>query len=223
MSSENCICLLALIRAGEISCDIDTLISSLPFGESERERLRSIKNPAAQKNSLSALLCLDRLIKRTDLGSEDLTIIREKNGKPRFASLPYHFSITHSRDLCAVALCKENVGIDLEFVDASRNVEALSKRFFSSEEHSRLLASENSLEDFFALWVKKEALAKLSGEGLASICRGQIIDRSAHSFKEYKLKVDGADACLALCFEKAVPSLAINNTYEEIKIYEIQN
>ena len=223
MSSENCICLLAFMRAGEISCDIDTLISSLPFGESERERLRSIKNPTAQKNSLSSLLCLDRLIKRTICSSEDLTIIREKNGKPRFASLPYHFSITHSRDLCAVALCKENVGIDLEFVDASRNMEALSKRFFSSEEHSRLLASENSLEDFFALWVKKEALAKLSGEGLASICRGQIIDRSAHSFKEYRLTVDGADACLALCFDKAAPNIAINDTYEEIKIYEIQN
>ena len=183
MSQGNSLCLVTFMRAGEISGDIDTLISSLPFGESERERLRSIKNPAAQKNSLSALLCLDRLIKRTDLGSEDLTVIREKNGKPRFASLPYHFSITHSRDLCAVALCKENVGIDLEFIDPSRNIEALSKRFFSSEEHSRLLASENSLEDFFALWVKKEALAKLSGEGLASICRGQIIDRSAHSFK----------------------------------------
>ena len=223
MSSENCICLLTFMRAGEISCDIDTLISSLPFGESERERLLSIKNPAAQKNSLSALLCLDRLIKCTICSGEDLTVIREKNGKPRFASLPYHFSITHSRDLCAVALCKENVGIDLEFVDASRNVEALSKRFFSSEEHSRLLASENSLEDFFALWVKKEALAKLSGEGLAAICRGQTIDGSAYFFKEYRLTVDGADACLALCFEKAAPNIAINDTYEEIKIYEIQN
>ena len=223
MSSENCICLLTFMHAGDISCDIDTLISSLPFGESERERLRSIKNPAAQKNSLSALLCLDRLIKRTDLGSEDLTVIREKNGKPRFASLPYHFSITHSRDLCAVALCKENVGIDLEFIDPSRNIEALSKRFFSSEEHSRLLASENSLEDFFALWVKKEALAKLSGEGLASICRGQIIDRSAHSFKEYRLTVDGGVARLALCFEKDAPRIEINDTHKEIKIYEIQN
>ena len=223
MSQGNSLCLVTFMRAGEILGDVDTLISSLPFGESERERLRSIKNPAAQKNSLSALLCLDRLIKRTDLGSEDLTVIREKNGKPRFASLPYHFSITHSRDLCAVALSSENVGIDLEFIDPSRNVEALSKRFFSPEEHSRLLVSENSLEDFFTLWVKKEALAKLSGEGLASICRGQIIDGSQYSFKEYKLTVDGADARLALCFEKAVPSIDINNTYEEIKIHEIQN
>ena len=222
MSSENCICLLTFMRAGEISGDIDTLISSLPFGESERERLLSMKNPAAQKNSLSALLCLDRLIKRVWCG-EDLTIIREKNGKPRFASLPYHFSITHSRDLCAVALCKENVGIDLEFVDASRNVEALSKRFFSPEEHSRLFDSNNAVENFFTLWVKKEALAKLSGEGLASICRGQIIDDSQYSFKEYKLTADGGVARLALCFEKAAPSIDINDTHKEIKIYEIQN
>ena len=222
MSQGNSLCLVTFMRAGEISGDIDTLISSLPFGESERERLLSMKNPAAQKNSLSALLCLDRLTKCT-VCSEDLTIIREKNGKPRFATLPYHFSITHSRDLCAVALCKENVGLDLEFIDTSRNVEALSKRFFSPEEHSRLFESNNAVDDFFALWVKKEAFAKLSGEGLASICRGQIIDRSAYSFKEYKLTIDGADACLALCFEKDAPSIAINNTYEEIKIYEIQN
>lgn len=223
MSQGNSLCLVTFMRAGEILGDVDTLISSLPFGESERERLLSMKNSAAQKNSLSALLCLDRLIKRIDISGEDLTIIREKNGKPRFASLPYHFSITHSRDLCAVALCKENVGIDLEFVDASRNVETLSKRFFSPEEHSRLFESNNAVENFFTLWVKKEALAKLSGEGLASICRGQIIDDSQYSFKEYKLTVDGADACLALCFEKNAPSIAINNTYEEIKIYEIQN
>lgn len=223
MSSENCICLLTFMRAGEISGDVDTLIASLPFGESERERILSIKNSAAQKNSLSALLCLNKLIKRARLDGEELSIIREKNGKPRFASLPYHFSISHSRELCAVALSSENVGLDLEFIDPSRNVEALSKRFFSSEEHSRLLASENSLEDFFALWVKKEALAKLSGEGLASICRGQIIDGSKYSFREYKLTVDGADARLSLCFEGDAPSIAINNTYEEIRIYEIQN
>ena len=223
MSSENCICLLTFMRAGEILGDVDTLISSLPFGESERERLLSMKNPAAQKNSLSALLCLDRLIKRIDISGEDLTIIREKNGKPRFASLPYHFSITHSRDLCAVALSSENVGLDLEFIDPSRNVEALSKRFFSPEEHSRLFESNNAVENFFTLWVKKEALAKLSGEGLASICRGQIIDDPQYSFKEYKLTVDGGVARLALCFEKAAPSIDINDTRKEIKIYEIQN
>ena len=223
MSSENCICLLTFMRAGEISGEIDTLISSLPFGESECERLLSMKNPAAQKNSLSALLCLDRLIKRIDISGEDLTIIREKNGKPRFASLPYHFSITHSRDLCAVALSSENVGLDLEFIDPSRNIEALSKRFFSPEEHSRLFESNNAVENFFTLWVKKEAFAKLSGEGLASICRGQIIDSSKYSFKEYKLTVDDDVARLALCFEGDAPSIDINDTRKEIKIYEIQN
>jgi phosphopantetheine--protein transferase-like protein len=223
MSSENCICLLAFMHAGEISGDVDTLIFSLPFGESERERLLATKNPAAQKNSLSALLCLDRLSKRMELGGKDLTIIREKNGKPRFATLPYHFSITHSRDLCAVALSSENVGLDLEFVDASHNVEALSKRFFSADEYSKLTQSKNSTEDFFALWTKKEALAKLSGEGLASICHGQIIDGSQYSFKEYKLTVDGGVARLALCFEGDAPSIDINDTRKEIKIYEIQN
>ena len=223
MSQRNNLCLVAFMRADEIPCDVEALISSLPFGESERERIHSMKNPAAQKNSLSALLCLDRLSKRAELDGEDLTIIREKNGKPRFATLPYHFSITHSRDICAVALSSETVGIDLECIDASRNVEALSKRFFSPEEHSRLFESNNAVENFFTLWVKKEALAKLSGEGLASICRGQIIDGSQYSFKEYKLTVDGGVARLALCFEGDAPSIDINDTRKEIKIYEIQN
>ena len=223
MSQGNSLCLVTFMRAGEMSDDIDTLISSLPFGERERERLLSMKNPDAQKNSLSALLCLDRLSKRAELDGEDLTIIREKNGKPRFASLPYHFSITHSRDLCAVALSSDNVGLDLEFIDSSRNIEALSKRFFSPEEHSRLFEGNNAFEKFFTLWVKKEALAKLSGEGLASICRGQIIDGSQYSFKEYKLTIDGGVARLALCFEGDAPSIDINDTHKEIKIYEIQN
>ena len=73
MSQGNSLCLVAFMRAGEILGDVDTLISSLPFGESERERLLSMKNPVAQKNSLSALLCLDRLSKRAELDGEDLT------------------------------------------------------------------------------------------------------------------------------------------------------
>lgn len=224
MNFQNSFCALSFYFSDSINEEFDLLISSLPFGESEKTRLLTIKNRDALRSSLSALLCLKALLTSAGVNTEstDLTLIREPNGKPRFNSLPLHFSISHSGGLAAVALSGRNIGIDVEYVDAHRNISAISKRFFSAEEHLWLSESNSPTEDFFSLWTKKEALAKLTGEGLESVCRSDTLDIIKYDFKEYSLFMHGRHARLSVCCEHFT-DLTIYNPYKELKINELQN
>ncbi len=225
MICNNQICMLSFIHSDSIQQDIYDSISTLPFGEYEKARLLKIKNPTALKNSLSALICLKRLLvqRGIDTNSVDLTIARDENGKPYFTFIPLHFSISHSNTLVAVALSDKNVGIDLEFINGDRDILSISKRFFAADEHSDLISSKYPTEDFFGLWVKKEALSKLLGTGLSSICSAQIPNNTAYNFKEYILVKGEHTARLAVCYDSDSVNLHINNPYKEITLYEIQN
>lgn len=227
MREKNTVCSLLIARSDIPDEVIAQMILSLPFGESEKARLRARKNLPAVKNSLCSLLCLEKLMKARGLDRSfaDMTIVRDEQGKPRFESLPLFFSISHSRDVCVVALCKENIGVDLEFSDSSRDIFGLSERFFSRCEHAALLDSKDPRASFFALWTKKEAHAKLLGSGLAAICANSQEDTQGCGFKEYALSLDGESAYLALCFEKKPRSfeIEISNLAKELEIYEIPN
>ena len=200
---KNNFCLLSIVCSDNISANLETIIDSLPFGASEAERLKKIKNPIAQKNSLASLLCLCSILASLgiDPKHDDLTIDRKAGGKPYFSSCPLHFNITHSENICAVAVSDKNIGIDLEFANTTRDISAISKRFFSSHEHSAICKDSDPYSLFFSLWTKKEAMAKLSGKGLADISSDQITERSDLFFKNYCL-IDGQlVAFLSICSE----------------------
>ena len=223
MERINSFCTVAIASADTIPADVPSVISSLPFGEKEKERLIGKKNPQSQAESLCALICLEKLLKSVGLDKSfaDMSIMREESGKPHFNDLPLFFSITHSRALCAVALSNRPVGIDLEFIDQRRNFLDISKRFFSSEECIAIHNSTSVAKDFFALWTKKEALSKLNGKGLASICADTLTLSDNYCFKEYSIDFEGEAAYMTLCFDGEVDTVSIHNPYKELKIYEI--
>ena len=85
-----------------------------------------------------------------------------ENGKPIIKSPEgYHISVSHSGTLTALVISDLPIGIDIERVrefDFSR----LKERFLSEKEREAVL----SKEDFFKIWVKKEAEAKIEGGGV---------------------------------------------------------
>lgn len=224
MHGNNGFCQVAFMRCeSTFECGAEA-ISALPFGEVEKERLAKIKNDVARRNSLCALLCLESLLRGrgVDASSTDLTIVRSENGKPHFSSLPFHFSISHSKDLCAVALSDSSIGIDVEFANTGKDILAISERFFALEEHLKISQSNSSEEDFLLTWTKKEALAKLSGLVLSSICSRKLPQSSAYNFKCYRLELDEQIAYLSLCSEREIKHLEYDKN-KEITLYEIQN
>lgn len=97
---------------------------------------------------------------------------RESGGKPYLADAP-HFNLTHSGDRTLVAISTSSpVGIDLELI---RHVRIADERRARLELIAETLGpgirvATNSPEARFAqAWVRLEALAKATGEGIGSI------------------------------------------------------
>ena len=73
------------------------------------------------------------------------------------------FSISHSGGLCVCAVADFPVGVDAELMknrDVSRLVRALN-----SQDAHRI--EEGGLAEFYRIWTVKEAVCKLTGEGIS--------------------------------------------------------
>ncbi len=100
---------------------------------------------------------------------QKIIIERTKEGKPYFRNLPVYFSISHSGDICVIVFSRSDVGIDIEEV-REINKDKISERYFTAEE-ADYLKINNTREDFYRVWTRKEAYAKLVGVPLLRIMK----------------------------------------------------
>ncbi|XGW00321.1 MAG: 4'-phosphopantetheinyl transferase superfamily protein [Leptolyngbya sp. BL-A-14] len=99
-----------------------------------------------------------------------------ERGKPSLANAQATaglvFNLSHSEDFMVCAIARQGcVGIDLEYIRPITDLEDLTKRFFSPQEHTAIhaLSGEARLRSFFQHWTCKEALLKATGDGLISL------------------------------------------------------
>lgn len=90
------------------------------------------------------------------------TIRKDDNGRPSLHvdDKVYPVSITHSREIVAVALCVDpvlSVGLDVEFRDPKRNIERLSRWIYDGAPPAR------EPRDFYRDWCLFEAVFKATG------------------------------------------------------------
>lgn len=95
-------------------------------------------------------------------------LAKSPTGKPYFLGGNYHFNISHSDTLVAVALSTQAVGIDIQRIKSPKP--SLIERVCSEEEQVWLsgLPEDKIAQGFTALWTGKEAIQKESGEGIGS-------------------------------------------------------
>ena len=93
----------------------------------------------------------------------------DERGKPTFVEPgDLHFNLSHSQGAIMAAFSSDPVGLDIEGCGHSRDFAAIARRFFFPEEAEAVLQSGNDREAaFLRIWTAKEAIVKLSGEGLA--------------------------------------------------------
>ena len=98
----------------------------------------------------------------------DLVFSKNSYGKPSIVDMPaFHFNLSHSDTHAVLAVAREReVGVDMELLSREIDVVALAKRFFSPTEARELAKSDNSRQDFFQVWARKEAVIKAFGLGL---------------------------------------------------------
>lgn len=96
---------------------------------------------------------------------ENLTVLREEKGKPYFAGREAEFSLSHSGALWMCLMGDKPCGLDLQIIKES-NWEKISEKYFGPLE--RHYAELWGAEGFFAIWVRKEAFGKCTGQGFLS-------------------------------------------------------
>ncbi|HVD87034.1 MAG TPA: 4'-phosphopantetheinyl transferase superfamily protein [Solirubrobacterales bacterium] len=139
----------------------------------ERERARRMRAPRARDRWVAARWALRRVLGLyLDRDPADVRLSLAEHGKPELAgerSLRFNLSHTGPRALVAVALDRE-VGVDIEAVDPERDVAGLARFAFSPEEAAALQAvpAPRRPAAFHRAWVRKEAIAKCHGVGLAA-------------------------------------------------------
>ena len=145
----------------------------LPATEREKTALVSSEAQRARL-TLSRAWVRGILAKYLKQAAPDIAIRRSPRGKPHVevgeGAQPLQFSVSHAADhmLVAVAL-SDDVGVDLERMTRIADVERIAARFFARAEYDALLAlpAPQRADAFFRAWVRKEAVVKALGTGIA--------------------------------------------------------
>ncbi|WP_406546129.1 4'-phosphopantetheinyl transferase family protein [Succinimonas sp.] len=145
-----------------------------------RQGLGIFASPEFQKNGALTRENLERAMRKPlpDLPE----IMTEPLGKPYFRDpcLPC-FSFAHSGNLVFLGISDCPLGVDAERVTARRNLDGISKRFYSPEEQNYLKEAETPsvmTERFFELWTLREAAGKLTGAGIQDFEKTRVIPGS---------------------------------------------
>lgn len=164
----------------------------------------------------TAIRCyLQEIGNRGEIDWNALTVEKDtKFGKPYLRELPdIHFSISHSGTWWSCACALQEVGLDLQLVQA-RNLEKLAERFFHPQELAWLRGKE--VPQFYRLWTYKESYVKYTGTGLLngldyfSVVPGQAEELGADGVFQQELLFPDADCWMVLTTKTKVEPVLIN-------------
>jgi 4'-phosphopantetheinyl transferase len=148
--------------------DRDRFLSCL--SETEMLRYQRFLRPLRQREFLLGRILLRFAISRLAGIAPDAVHVTERKDQAPLVQLPGtgavcpRFSLSHSRGWVACAASIDTaLGLDIEVLDAGRDVDAIGRAAFSEAESSWLSGSpaKDKVADFYALWSSKEALFKL--------------------------------------------------------------
>ncbi|MCP4221647.1 MAG: 4'-phosphopantetheinyl transferase superfamily protein [bacterium] len=112
------------------------------------------------------LLVRSLIMNTTNLKNSDISFRTNQYGKPFLEGKDdFHFNLSHSGIWVVAAVDTQPVGIDVEQIS---DVDlAISRNYFSEDEHQDLMSSDDRLSYFFTLWTMKESYIKILGKGLS--------------------------------------------------------
>lgn len=123
------------------------------------------------------------------IAPDQVQFIYSDKGKPSLINQRLQFNVAHSQGLALYVIALDRpVGVDLEQIRAIADLNALTQRFFSSNEHAVVcnLPLDQQSKTFFRYWTCKEAYLKATGDGLAKL---QALEVSLDSKQAYLTKI----------------------------------
>lgn len=167
----------------------------------ERERASHFRSRHHAELFLSAHGAL-RLILARYLARDPraLTFTSGASGKPALEGESLEFNLSHSGELALIAVARNRrVGVDVETLRALPELLAIAARVCSPRELATLDAMEPRERDFafLTMWTRKEALAKMTGEGVRALARDVHLDDQGDCKLVPLQDLPGYAACVA--------------------------
>jgi 4'-phosphopantetheinyl transferase len=103
--------------------------------------------------------------------ARDCAFCGAEHGRPYIRQAPIDFSVSHTRNWLLIAVVGDGrVGVDVETVNAAKNVEDLAGHVLSPAEQEEflLVPRPERASTFLRAWTRKEATVKLTGHGLVA-------------------------------------------------------
>jgi len=124
------------------------------------------------------------------LTATDPAVIRFEKGyhqKPTLASprASAEFNLSYTENRLMIGLDRQPLGVDIEWLSRPLDIDDMVKACFSDKEAAFITArGEGMLRRFFTLWTRKEAILKLTGEGIgAHLTAFEVLDGTCHTDK----------------------------------------
>lgn len=150
------------------------------ISEQRREQALRFKHELGQRQCVASYLLLKKALKEMFGIDANPQFDYLGGGKPVIHGHPdIHFNISHCKTAVAVAVDSVPVGVDIETVRPYKP--RLAQYVLSQAELAQVEASEHPDVEFIKLWTRKEALLKLTGEGI----RGnlQSVETTSHAIE----------------------------------------
>ncbi len=171
MSNANAIHIW-VIRLDDLPIPVKNLNSAL--SEDEFRRAARLVVAVDRSRWLKARAALRQILSRhLRIPSKEIVFGYGKHGKPKLTfpdNGTIFFNLSHSRDLAVVAVTETApIGVDTECIRAIPEIRQIAGHFFHPDEAQRILAAHGreQMDLFFRCWVRKEAILKAQGTGLA--------------------------------------------------------
>ena len=159
--------------------DLETALTLL--SEQRREQALKFRFEQGRRTCVLAYLLLMRGL-RQEFGIEEKPLFEYgEHGKPRIVGHPeVHFNLSHCRQAVVCAVSRQPVGIDVESVREYK--ESLIDYTMNVDEQALIRRAERPEVAFTRLWTQKEALLKLTGEGISRDLKTVLSQASGVSF-----------------------------------------
>lgn len=140
--------------------------AALPLlSEQRREQCLKFRHEQGRKTCAAAYLLLCKGLREEYGISEPPVFEYGEHGKPAIVGFPHiHFNLSHCREAAICVVSSHPVGVDVESVREYK--ESLVHYTMNDEEVSQIMQTTRPDVEFTKLWTKKEAVLKLSGEGI---------------------------------------------------------
>ena len=145
--------------------ELNRLIDTLP--EWRRKEALAFRHKSGRTACCMAYLLLCEMLGLLTGSPEQPSFCKGPHGKPFIADGPAHisFNLSHCRNAIACIVSDSaEVGIDVE--STGRYNERLTRYSMNTRETEYILGCDNPDLAFTLLWTRKEALLKMTGEGI---------------------------------------------------------